>query len=148
MLIQFATPPGSTAWTPLADESPTAVAGLAERISGWQLKLAKSPQVKPTAASLGSGAAPYVQDVGNGHWTLAFTVDRQHASADAALAFLQTHAARLNLAGVNFDLQITVGAVVTMLSNTALTEITPDPHSDQSTKYKYAFKGGTYNISA
>jgi hypothetical protein len=143
--IEYVIPTGGAGFTTLCDETPNAT-GLSDAISSWQIKLAKRPQNQTTAASLGSGGAPYVQDQGNGLWDCSWACDRQHASADDALAFIQTHALALNTAGLNFDLRITVGVTVTLLSNTALVSITPDPHSDRSTKIKYAFTGGTYTL--
>jgi hypothetical protein len=116
---------------------------LAEKISGYQPALVMSPLEEP-----GFGAAGIaVFDNANQKWKLSFTVERVHASPDAAAAFLV--AAPLALAAIgNLDLQITVGATVVYFPACAVTEFTPEPHSDQSTKIRYAFAGGSYTTNA
>lgn len=131
---------GGAGWLVLANSiAPT----LAEAISGYQPQLSKSPQEEP-----GFGAAGIaVYDNGNQKWKLGFIVERTHASPDAALQFLSLHAAGFGAAG-NLDLQIIVGAVTVYFPACAVTEFTPDPHSDQSTRIKYGFVGGSYTLTA
>jgi hypothetical protein len=128
----------TTGYTVLADEgNPT----LAEKITGYQPVLAKSPFEAP-----GYGAAGVtVVDMGNEKWKIAFVIERVHASPDAAAQFLVQHPAAF-AAISNVDLQITVGATVIYFPACAVTEFTPDPHSDQSTRIKYAFSGGNYTL--
>lgn len=134
MKIEYRTPAGSGSYSILADES---VATLAAAISGFQPVVNKSPMVEA-----GYGAAvPVTLDLGNANYRASFTVERVHASPDAALLFVQ--AEPLKFSG-NVDLKITQGAQVTLLLGGALTELTPEPHSDQSTKIRYAFAGGQY----
>lgn len=137
MKIEYRTA-GSGSYSVLADE---AVATLAARITGFHPHVSKSPMQTPAYGA----AVPITTDMGNARWQLEFSVDRVHASADAALLFIQ--AEPLKFAG-NVDLKITVGAQVTYLANTAFTELDPQPHSDQSTLIKYAFTGGNYTTTA
>jgi hypothetical protein len=131
---------GGAGWLTLANESaPT----LAEKISGYQPVLGKSPQEEP-----GFGAAGVaVFDVANARWKLAFIIERQHGTPDAAALFLVNHPLAFAAAG-NLDLQITIGATVVYFPACAVTEFTPEPHSDQSTKIRYAFAGGAYTLTA
>src|SRR5580704_13916022 len=77
---------GTGSYTVLADEaSPT----LAEKISGYQPKMAKSPFVQPGYGAPGVTAV----DMGNQKWTLSFAIARQHGDEGAAVAFIATHAA-------------------------------------------------------
>ncbi len=122
----------------LADESDTT---LAPAISGFQPALSLSPQVTPVYGA----AVPVALDLGNANWKLTFTVERQHVTPDAALAFIQ--AEPLKFTG-NQDLRITVGAQITYLANCVRTELTPDPHSDQSTRIRYTFVNGNYTQTA
>src|SRR5690348_13065371 len=93
---------GGAGYITLADEANPV---LAEKISGYQPGLAKSPQEEP-----GFGAAGIaVFDTGNQKWKLSFTVERVHASPDAAALFLAVHPVAFAAVG-NLDLQITVGA--------------------------------------
>ena len=138
MKVEYRTPAGTGAYTVLADDSVTT---LAAQISGFQPAYSKSPMQAP-----GYGAAvPVTLDLGNGHYRIAFSVDRVHASADAAALFLLNEMAKFT---GSLDLKITVGAQVTYLAGTVLTECTPDPQSDQSTKIRYAFNGGLYTTTA
>lgn len=137
MKIEYRTA-GSGAYSVLADESVTT---LAAAISGFQPTFSLSPFV----AKAYGATVPVALDLGNANWAVAFTVERQHATPDAALAFIQ--AEPLNYAG-NQDLKITVGAQVTYLANCVRTEITPDPASDMSSKIKYKFSNGTYTQTA
>jgi hypothetical protein len=127
-----------TDYTVLADES---VSTLGAAISGFAPAFSISPMVTPAYGA----AVPIALDLGNGNWKVVFTVERQHASADAALAFIQ--AEPLKFTG-NQDLKITVGAQVTYLANSVRTEVTPEPHSDQSSKIKYSFGYGNYTQTA
>ena len=103
-------------------------------------------RVLAVGAGTGYGAAvPVTLDLGNGHYRIAFSVDRVHAGADAAALFLLNEMAKFT---GSLDLKITVGAQVTYLAGTVLTECTPDPQSDQSTKIRYAFNGGLYTTTA
>ena len=131
---------GGGAYTTLADESaPT----LAEKISGYQPVMTGGAQEEP-----GFGAAGVaVFDNGNKKWKLGFSVERLHATPDAAAQFLATHPLTFAALG-NLDLQITVGAAVLYFPGCAATEFTPDPHSDQSTKCRYSFSGGIYTLTA
>ena len=131
---------GGAGYTTLADEgSPT----LAEKISGYQPALAKSPYEAP-----GYGAAGVaVFDMGNQKWKIAFIIERVHATPDAAAQYLVTHPLAFAAIG-NLDLQITVGATVIYFPACAVTEFSPEPHSDQSTKIKYAFTGGSYTLTS
>jgi hypothetical protein len=126
---------GVGGWAILADE---AVAALGARISGYQPKFSQSPAEEP-----GFGAPCIgVYDNGNGKWTLSFLVERFHATPDAALAFI---AATPGFIGIgNLDLKITVGAQVNFLVNCAVTEFTPEPHSDVNTRIRHGFTGGIY----
>jgi len=136
--IEYRTPAGSGAYSVLADESVTT---LGAAISGFQPTFKKAPYV-----AKGYGAAvPVTLDMGNADWAMGFLVERQHATPDAALAFIQ--AEPLTYAGQN-DLKVTVGAQVTYLANCVLTECTPAPASDQSSRIKYMFSGGTYTQTA
>ena len=137
MKIEYRTPPGGGSYLTLADES---TGSLAERITGYQVAMKKSPMVE----ALFQSATPFVQDIGNTKWTIRFGVDRIHASADAALAFVATHAALFNTVA-SLDLQITVGASVLHALNCAVTEMTPTPHSDLSTFISYGFSGPSYS---
>ena len=131
-------PAGSGTYSVLADEADTT---LAPAISGFQPAFCLTAQVTPAYGA----AVPVALDLGNANWKLAFTVERQHASADTALAFIQ--AEPLKFTG-NQDLRITVGAQITYLANCVRTEVTPDPHSDQSSKIRYAFGYGSYKTTA
>lgn len=126
------------AYSVLADETDTT---LVPAISGFQPAFTLSPQVTPAYGT----AVPIALDLGNATWKLSFTVERQHASPDAALAFIQ--AEPLKFTG-NQDLRVTVGAQVTYLANCVRTELTPDPHSDQSTRIRYTFANGNYTQTA
>ena len=131
---------GTGTYTTLADESPTATtAALAERITGLCPKLRASPQIQP-----GYGAAGVtVFDRGNRQWDLSFTVERVHADEGAAALFLATHPLDFTTLG-NLDLKLTTTERVTYLAACAVTEYTPDPHSDQSTRIRYGFTSGNY----
>ena len=131
---------GNAPYTVLADES---VAALAARISGYQPAMTSSPDEEP---GFGAGGIA-VFDNGNQKWRLAFVIERQHASPDAAGLFLAQHPLTFGTLG-NLDLKITIAAQVIYFPACALTEFTPDPHSDQSTKIKYAFTGGSYTDTA
>lgn len=131
---------GPANWTTLADE---AVVDLAARISGYQPKLRKSPQVEQLPFS----EQIFIQDRGNGQWDLGFAVERLHGSPDAALDFLALHPV-IFAGDENFDLKITVGAKIVYMESCAVTEFTPDPHSDQSTICRYAYTGGSYSNEA
>jgi hypothetical protein len=137
MKIEYRTAGGST-YSVLADDSVTT---LAAAISGFQPVASKSPMQMPAYGATN----PVTQDLGNMNWRLSFTVDRFHATADAAAAFIA--AEPLKFPG-NVDLKFTIGAQVTYLANTALSGFTPDPHSDQSTRITYAFTGGNYTTTA
>lgn len=127
---------GGAGWIVLASEpAPT----LAERISAYQAALAKGPQEEPGFGAPGVA----VFDLANQKWRLSFTVERLHASPDAALQFCALHPAAFGAVG-NLDLQIIVGAVTVYFPACAVIEFTPEPHSDQSTKTRYAFTGGSY----
>lgn len=140
MIITYRTPAGSGSYTTLANET---TQPLADAISQYQIDLTKSPQ---TATGYGA-TIPVTLDLGNARWSLGFTVDRVHASPDAALLFTNTHMLALGEAA-NFDLQITVGSQVLYLAACCLTKLTPAPHSDQSTQFKYTFTGGQYQTTA
>jgi hypothetical protein len=140
MKIEYRTPPGTGNYTVLADEAATGVGALQERISGYQPAMRKTPQVEP----LFQGPQPFVGDLGNATWTVKFSIDRVHASAAAALAFLDAEAAIFGAVVGAFDLRITVGTTVRTVGNCVLTEFTPSPHSDQSTLISYAFTGASY----
>lgn len=129
---------GGSGYSVLADES---VSTLAASISGYHPHVTRSPQITPAY-----GASVVVTiDMGNARYGVEFTVDRVHATADAALLFILQEP--LNYAG-NVDLKITVGSQVVYLTATTLTSLDPDPHSDQSSKIKYAFSGGNYTTTA
>ena len=141
MKVEFrAAAVGAGAYTVLADES---VSTLAASIGGYQPKLACTPQIEPGFGAAGIAAF----DNGNDTWHVSFSVERVHASPDAALLFLSAHPATFSGLG-NLDLKITVGSQVLYLPACAVTEFTPDPHSDQSTKCRYAFVGGSYTATA
>jgi hypothetical protein len=137
MKIEYRTA-GSGSYTVVADES---VSTLGAAISGFAPAFTLSPQVTPAYGA----AVPIALDMGNANWKLSFTVERQHASADAAVAFIQAEPLKFN---GNQDLKITVGSQITYLANCVRTELSPDPHSDQSTKIKYAFGYGSYQTTA
>lgn len=131
---------GGGGYITLADEgTPT----FAEKITGFQPVLAKSPMEEPGFGSLGIA----IFDTGNQKWKVSFSIERVHASPDAAALFLALHPAAFAAVG-NLDLQITVGTSVIYLPACAVTEFTPDPHSDQSTKTRYSFIGGSYTTLA
>jgi hypothetical protein len=138
--ISYRTPAGSGGWQTLAEDG---ASPLLDSISGFKPDLSKNPQVDPLAFSV----APFVRDVGNGTWTVSFNVDRQHSTADDALAFLQSHADAMNQLA-NVDLAFLVGAKTTYMPACALTRFSPDPHSDQSTRCQYSFTGGTYTSTS
>lgn len=141
MKIEFrAAAVGAGSYTVLADES---VSTLAAQISAYQPKLTASPAIEPGFGAGGIAAF----DNGNDQWVVSFSVERVHATPDAALAFLASHPATFSALG-NLDLKITVGTQVLYLPACALTEFTPDAHSDQSTKIRYAFVGGSYTTTA
>lgn len=141
MKIEYRTPPGTGSYTILADDANSS--GLNDSIFGYQASLAKNPQNDPLAFSL----APYVRDTGNGTWTLSFGVERTHITPNAALLFILTHSAALNVLA-ELDLKITVGAQVVYFANCVLTRFEPDPHSDQSTRIGYTFVTGRYTTTA
>lgn len=132
---------GGGGYAMLADDGDTT--GLGDRISGFATGLSKTPQEDPLAFA----AAPFLKDRGNATFSLRFKVERQHASAAAALTFQATHPALFN-AKVNFDLMITVGAATVYLANCVCVRVEPEPHSDQSTRFSYEFVGGTYSSTA
>ena len=82
---------------------------------------------------------------GNRFWTLPFTVSRQHASPEAAAAFLDTHAAALPDA---IDLKIVQGATTTYLAAAVLTSLDPDEPTGRSTVIRYQFTGPNYTETA
>jgi hypothetical protein len=127
----------------LADDS--LIAGTRDRISGYKPSMRATPQVEALAVSAGQPFASFITGR-SGNWTVSFAVDRQHASADAALAFLQAHPTAFAIAAA-FDLKITVGANVVYFPSTAITQLDPDEHSDQHTNIRYAFIGSTYTDS-
>ncbi len=130
---------GSSPFVPLADEA--AGAALADRISGFQPALHKSPQIEPLAFS----DEIFVAERGNRQWTLTFNVDRLHADAPAALRFLAEHPLTLcGSVGVNIDLKIEVSSQAIYMFNCVLVEFVPNPHSDQSTVCRYGFIGGSF----
>ncbi|HXI73451.1 MAG TPA: hypothetical protein VNN22_24170 [Verrucomicrobiae bacterium] len=131
---------GVGGWTVLADES---VAALGARISGFQPKSVSQPAIEP---GFGAGGVA-VYDNGNDTWTVSFLIERQHASPDSAVTFLAAHPAMFSTLG-NLDLKITQGGSITYMAAVARTEFTPDPASDQSTRCRYAFVGGSYSINA
>jgi hypothetical protein len=132
---------GGTDYTMLADEANSG--GLADAISGFQPRMVKSPQIEQLYQSQGV----FVADRGNAQWTLSFSVARVHASADAAAEFIATHAAEFELIR-NLDLKIEIGATTVYLTNCAVTEVSPDPHSDKSTFIRYSFVSDDYTTSA
>lgn len=137
MKIEYRIPSGSGSYSTLADEANST--GLADQISRYEASLRKVIQTEPLAFA----TAQFVADRGNVLWTLKFTVDRVHASPDAALSFVATHAALFGAIGT-LDLQITVGATVLHSLACAITELTPQPRSDQTTVFSYGFTGASY----
>jgi len=123
----------------LADES---AGSTMDCITGYQPILHKQTQVEPLAFSPASA----VFDAGNSLWSMRFGVERVHADPAAAALFIGTHAAVFGNAVVRaqVDLQITIGATVLHMLACALTDLTPNPHSDQSTFFNYAFQGPSY----
>lgn len=145
MKIEYRTPSGGAGtYTTLADDSTTT--GTVSRISAYKPSLHATPIKVPLALSLGQAFASFIRGA-EGSYTLSFIVDRQHASADAALLFLQQHPAVFAIAG-QFDLKITVGAQVVYLPACAIEMIDPDEHSDQHTLIRYSFVGGSYTTTA
>lgn len=124
----------------LADE---AAGALGDRIKGFKVTMVKAAaQVDELAWS----AAASVNDTGNARWQISFGVDRQHASADAAAAFLADHpAAFATPPRANFDVKVTVGATARVVKKAAMTLLEPDEHSDQSTFIRYGWMGETYS---
>lgn len=138
MKVEYRSPAGTGSYSVLADE---ATATLAAAISGFQPGYTKSPMVVA-----GYGAA--VQsglDLGQASYTLAFSVDRVHASAAAAVKFVLDEMLKFR---ADLDLKITVGAQVTYYAAGICTQCAPEPHSDQSTKIRYAFSSGNYTTTA
>lgn len=126
----------------LADEGDPAAGGLASRITGLCPKLRMSPQIEH-----GYGAASVsVFDRGNQQWDLSFTIERVHTDESAAAIFLANHPADFCAQG-NLDLKLTTTGGITYMAACAVTEFTPDPHSDQSTRIRYAFVGGSYTTN-
>lgn len=145
MKIEYRTPSGGAgAYTELADDSLTT--GTQSRISGYKPSLRASPIKVPLALSLGQAFASFVRGA-EGDFSISFLVERQHGTADAALLFLQTHPTAFAIAD-QFDLKITVGAQVVYFPACAITSLDPDEHSDQSTRVRYTFVGGTYTTIA
>ncbi len=140
MKIEYRTPAGSGSYSTLADETD---ATLQPRIRGFQPAMVMAAQVE----DLFQGANVKVFNRGNARWQMRFTIERVHASADAAAAYLSSHAAIFSGAtpGAQFDIKVTVGATALTLAKAALTEFQPDPHSDLSTTISYAFIGETYS---
>lgn len=147
MLIQYRTPPGSGEWLTLADEDPLNANGTSDRISLYKPSLGKSPQREALAFS----ADTFVADRGNALWEVSFTVDREHASADAALKFVATHgliftAQPSATASTNFDLAISLAEHQKVyMPDCAVVRAEPDAHSDRSTRFSYQFTGPRYN---
>lgn len=130
----------ASTYSVLADESnPT----LQEKISQYQAAASKNPMEVPGYQS----ASVLVLDLGNVKWKLGFIIERVHATPDAALAFIvQQQAAVAGIGAV--DLAITVGAQTDYFPACVVTEFTPEPHSDQSSKIKYGFAGANYSLTA
>jgi len=130
-----------TSYVPLASEvAPT----LAEKISGYQSALTLTPQEE---AGFGAGGIA-VFDRGNQKWRISFSIERMHATPDAALLFLVAHPAAFAALG-NLDLQIIFGAATVYFPACAVVEFTPEPFGNiQSTKIRYAFSGGSYTLNA
>jgi hypothetical protein len=98
----------------------------------WRLNMRPIEQVEP----LYGAANIFVRDAGNRQWNLSFAVTRQHASPDAALLYLSTHAAALPN---NVDLQITQGADTIYLVNALMTSFEPEEPTGLSTTIRYQF---------
>ena len=144
MKIEYRTPAGTGTYSVLTD-SDTPAATL-DRISAYKPGLHASPMTEPLAVSAGQAFASFITGR-SGQWNVSFAVDRQHASADAALLFLQVHPTIFAKAA-QFDLKITVGAQVVYLPSCAPTLIDPDEHSDLHTFTRYSFVGGNYTTTA
>ena len=125
-------------FAPLADEAAETSGSTGDRVRGFQPSLSKQPQDD----DLFQSPVPFIEDRGNGRWRLAFMVEREHESADAAMEFLAAHGEILNTPG-NFDLKVTCGETVVYVANCALTEFTPEPHSDRrELRDEHAGSGG------
>ena len=145
MKIEYRTPSGGAgAYTVLADDSTTSAP--VSRISGYKPSLRAAPIKVPLALALGQAFASFVRGA-EGDFTISFAVDRQHATPDDALLFLQAHPAVFAFAA-QFDLKITVGAQVVYFPACAITQLDPDPHSDLHTFIRYSFVGGSYTTIA
>lgn len=135
--IEFRVTGSGGSYATLADES--VVGGTGDRISGYQPRMTKEVQ----QVNLAFRDYGFNQDRGNQNWVLNFTVDRQHASVDAAFDFISDNASFFS-GQQNYDLKITTGATVIYMDNASLTNFDPDPHSDQSSKIRYTFIGSRY----
>lgn len=136
MKIELRIEGGTADYTPIADDAAGQI------ISGYKPSLRAAPQTDALAVSPDQPFATFISGR-SGEWTLDFSVDRQHASADAALAFLNEHLA-LFAEAAQFHLKITVGAQIVYLAFCAPTSLEPEPHSDQHTFLRYTFVGASY----
>lgn len=128
----------------LADEDTPAATQ--DKISGYHATFNGRPETVPLPVGTGQPVATFVY-LREGIWNVGFMVDRQHASPDAAFAFVQQQAILLGATG-QLDLQIIVGAQNLYLPASSLTAFDPEPHSDLHSFIKYAFAGGTYTTVA
>jgi hypothetical protein len=102
-----------------------------------------SPQEEPGFGAPGVA----IFDRANQRWKIAFSIERVHATPDAALLFLVAHPAAFAALG-NLDLQIIFGAATVYFPACAVTEFTPEPFGNiQSTRVRYAFVGGSYTLT-
>ena len=143
MKIEYRTPPGTGAFSVLADEADGGAQSLSPRITGYCPSFGKVPMV----VRMFQQVSPQVGDMGNATWDLAFGIERDHGTPDAAAAFLAVHAAVFGNVLGNYDLQITTGGTVILAADCALKNFKPRPPSDRSSFIEYGWTPTTYMVA-
>lgn len=139
MKIEVRTPAGAGGYTVLADEGDaTDLTG--PRVTDYQPPAAK---FQTQEDNLMESDTASVDNLGNALWRTGFGIERQHATGDAAAAYMVAEAALFKVR-TNFDVKVTIGATVWSLSNCAPTEYSPRVNPDKSTYVKFAWAGGSY----
>jgi hypothetical protein len=126
---------GAGSYSTLADE--TTGSG-ADFIIGFNPSQRQIVQSEPLYGS----DIPAVFARGNRGWILRFAVQRSHASAEAAAAFIRDHASSIP---DQLDIQIVQGAQTTHMLAAALESLGFDEPSGSSTTTHYTFVGPTYS---